>query len=1166
MFKKKAHRASVVTPIHPKNIEDDDGVSPTITVTIPQDALYLPDPPVNMSSSASSSRRSSLDSKQHVNQSQMAWKPWNPQKIGGLGTTNIMPDQPHLHKVPSSLPGTPAALTTATATGSSTSASGNMAGEGEKGLKSPGMLNLGGIFSSSTATSVATTNITAGSASTNGPQHIEARLWNADLADLSPLSPAGPRYIPAVAGAGAAAGSRRMNFGGSRRSLEVQSSHNGGFRSFGQAAATSATDGQERKTPKSPHQTQGQASLPKEASASSITSPRSAADRKFSKSTVAATGYLSGTVSPPIAQKGDPSKFVNEKRRWDGQKWARNESHNVRQVKEESSWRKSTRRTLDDSDSEMLNTFDSSEGSTSPFYGREGLDGLGTDYDDDDNRKRDRRSFTRTEAGMIGRLKTVFYYPQRLLRARMISLRFHRRRIHPCVRLSILLLLAGCVCFTTIELLFNYGDSTKSRSSIQRAIGDRAKDMQLGGLLRAPTKRTMSAFDVEAQNYSLHQWELGTLNIHGSKMVAKVAEDYMLSKAFSGAMHPSRVIPFYFKASFKDENDDDDFHADDEIEGEHGDYNSGTIDLDRSQVTITTLITPDRYGVFLKLVKQYRGPISVATHIPKGDDQDRHFQELHEFFHDHTILRKYVDLHVIVDGIDLQLNMWRNVARMFARTDYFMMLDVDFHIPSGLKQHLHDDPRMQELLASGAALVIPAFEYKADKDPKDSKYFPDTKAALIPLLEKGHIHVFHDSFPPGHAATDTPRWMKMKHNANMEEGHAGDHDREELSMEDYLEMEAEGEKPYKVTAFEPKYEPYIVLKKEGTPWCDERFVGYGANKAACLFEIYISGVDFWVMPNDFLIHQYHNYPTQNRKNGRILNKQLFVSFRQEICYLTLTRMIGTGEWYTSKADNLRHQCQVFDGFLKSADQMAHDFEKRYPDSLSKEPVFVAHGQRRPRIHMSDLSTSAPQIVMVEREPHGTIGNRESLHGTRDKVLDPSMSRPHGQIWGGIQVRTFYVPPPEEEDERVFDSLVGKGDSGESQDSGGDQQANGHQHEPIQQQQHPDLTGTKLEQFREGIIDSEEDDPSKFAFPKEGEREYQEQEQDRVRRLQEEWLHRDPSSPGSTDDTVRRVGSGTENTRQGDGELDDRFRRDPNESFEDAAHRLEDRFRQLGLNL
>lgn len=47
--------------------------------------------------------------------------------------------------------------------------------------------------------------------------------------------------------------------------------------------------------------------------------------------------------------------------------------------------------------------------------------------------------------------------------------------------------------------------------------------------------------------------------------------------------------------------------------------------------------------------------------------------------------------------------------------------------------------------------------------------------------------------------------------------------------------------------------------------CDERFVGYGSNKAACLYEIFLAGAQFWVLPQDFLIHQRHPYPENDRR-------------------------------------------------------------------------------------------------------------------------------------------------------------------------------------------------------------------------------------------------------------------------------------------------------------
>jgi hypothetical protein len=82
--------------------------------------------------------------------------------------------------------------------------------------------------------------------------------------------------------------------------------------------------------------------------------------------------------------------------------------------------------------------------------------------------------------------------------------------------------------------------------------------------------------------------------------------------------------------------------------------------------------------------------------------------------------------------------------------------------------------------------------------------------------------------------------------------------------------------------------------------CEERFIGYGGNKAACLYEMYLgSGMSFYVLP-DFVIHQSHPYDEEIRKSEvralfkgvlsphsapgkRKYNKQLYVDFREETC-------------------------------------------------------------------------------------------------------------------------------------------------------------------------------------------------------------------------------------------------------------------------------------------
>ncbi|KAF9576072.1 hypothetical protein EC968_000139 [Mortierella alpina] len=1113
MFKKRA-------PAKRPKVEDDSEDT-AITVSIPPDAFNLASPTRTTARRDStetervphgSARRSSVDTKLQRQSHQpyqpyQPWKPWNPQKLPAIGTDG------HSGSSMSTL----SALSTLSSPPSSTSSPNTLK------RNSQVMLNLSTMTSGQTSTpattvSPASADSTAqtdkksptgnGGSTAQQQQPLEAQLWNAELLDQSPSSPAGPRYIPAIAGKYA---HPRTGFG---TGLGRMNTRSGDISPWRNAHATIGERSRHIATSTSSDKSRAGFALGANARTSAPSSP----------------AFHRYPASPGLRNYSDMNGSVDSDQ-------VHLTSEGVRSTTAYRPVGADSGRSLEMSWNEARET---------QSYGADaGRDDYSDQYNDLHDRKKDRLPSNNHQ--QHSGFPLIFTDPARVLRTRLFCLR-KSRRLHPCVRLVVLLCLAGSVCFTTFHLIFLEGitSSTSGSGTKRRSFDYSEQQLRIRKMLGKSNieRRVISPFDVEAQNYSLHQWALDTRDIDNTKAVARVSEDYMLTKAFNGAMQPTRVIPFYFRASFKDENDDDDIHEDDDFfspEGEHDGEEPEAVQVDPSLVTITTLITPDRYGVFLKLVRQYRGPISVATHIRTDEDQDKSFHELNEFFQENSILRKYVDLHVIVDNVDFQLNMWRNVARMFARTDYFMMLD-------GLKNHLHHDPRIQDLLSSGAALVVPAFEYKVEVDPKDSKYFPDTKKELIPLIEKGDIRVFHDSFPPGHAATDTPRWMKMNPNVLSPGNHQVADERQ-----NYLEQEAEGERPYKVTNFEPKYEPYIILKREGTPWCDERFVGYGANKAACLFEIYISGVDFWVMPQDFLIHQYHDYPTTNRKNGRILNKQLFVSFQQEICFATLERMIVTGEWYTHKADNLRHQCAAFDGFLKSADQMAQDFEQRHPNSLLEDPIYVAEENvQRKRTRLQMASGRRQGDGSYTEGDDGRYGPRKGALGQQivddEQHLDPFMSRPRGRVWGGVHPKTYYVPPPPEE----FLPLGGIDIDAAVENHAGDNKAvasdpAGLEHPAV----NPDvLTGDKLEQYRQGIILPEhEGDRNRFAFPKDG-------EETTAGNL----VSGGASSANGGQDHAEILSPGNRGIVD-EGPL---VNRTQGGSFEEVAERLEEHYRQLGF--
>jgi hypothetical protein len=90
------------------------------------------------------------------------------------------------------------------------------------------------------------------------------------------------------------------------------------------------------------------------------------------------------------------------------------------------------------------------------------------------------------------------------------------------------------------------------------------------------------------------------------------------------------------------------------------------------------------------------------------------------------------------------------------------------------------------------------------------------------------------------------------------------------------------------------------------------------SKAACLFELYLSGVSFYVLPDDFLVHQSHEYAEAARKNERKYNRKLYLDFREELCFRYLTNFISNGKLKTLISKNLLTECKKIKGFSGAA--------------------------------------------------------------------------------------------------------------------------------------------------------------------------------------------------------------------------------------------------------
>ncbi|OSX61822.1 glycosyltransferase family 49 protein [Postia placenta MAD-698-R-SB12] len=349
-----------------------------------------------------------------------------------------------------------------------------------------------------------------------------------------------------------------------------------------------------------------------------------------------------------------------------------------------------------------------------------------------------------------------------------------------------------------------------------------------------------------------------------------INEATFLAKAFASALHPTRIIPFYYRSTGLVEDDD---------------------------VTITTLVTANRFKVFKELVERYQGPISVTVHIPFPADASlaslplthpsvTALNRLHTLYTSSPFFSKYVDVHLALSPFAAsarpgkhtdyahaedhtmeqegegeggrQFNVWRNTARLFARTEFVMMLDVDFAVCTDWRQAVRDALEVvRELKEGRAALVVPAFEYANLEDGMDQRKFPRDKESLVQLTRESppSLTSFHAAWAPGHNSTDYPQYYSIPPSSG---------------------------EVYRVTQYQSAYEPYVIMSKRVT-WCDERFTGYGANKAACLFEMYLSGVSFYVLADHFLIHQSHTYEEEARREERKYNRKLYSDFKEEAC-------------------------------------------------------------------------------------------------------------------------------------------------------------------------------------------------------------------------------------------------------------------------------------------
>lgn len=416
-------------------------------------------------------------------------------------------------------------------------------------------------------------------------------------------------------------------------------------------------------------------------------------------------------------------------------------------------------------------------------------------------------------------------------------------------------------------------------------------------------KALLLAFITFAVFYHHHQSNSKCLAGYGT-VNQRVSDELLASKLFQSIHKPSKVIPFYYSRRFSPA-------------------------ASPNIITLTTIITIDRLDTLLATTQYWDGPISVAMHVPTNsylsimDTLDTWIQQNRAF------LSKHIDIHIITDNYPRQFNYWRNVARLYAQSTYILMLDVDFAVMTPVSSHILSNPLYMSMLTKGsAALILPAVEFVKSAAHYTVDQFPRSKADLAKYHESGLVESFHGKHNPGHQSTDFQRWIKS------------------------------GAEGYQILEWHTDYEPYGIFNKDTAPWCDERFNGYGRNKAACWYELYLSGMKMYVVAEDFVIHQRHSYPERIRNIQRTKNTIFYYGFRDEVCikynevYIAENDAANSTLWRNSKigcvdsAASTYYESRALSPYKKLAVQRENEIEKlkKEIERLEDENRQLASGQ------------------------------------------------------------------------------------------------------------------------------------------------------------------------------------------------------------------------------
>ncbi|CAM0140086.1 hypothetical protein VKS41_005751 [Umbelopsis sp. WA50703] len=206
--------------------------------------------------------------------------------------------------------------------------------------------------------------------------------------------------------------------------------------------------------------------------------------------------------------------------------------------------------------------------------------------------------------------------------------------------------------------------------------------------------------------------------------VTDMSNTLKFSKLFSDQMPQNleNITPYFLRAK-RDPRDDD--------------------------VTVLTVVTEETIDHLVDVAEMWQGPVSAVLHIESTShmppDTTALLFRIRHMHESNPSMRAHTDVHLIITPprentkFSLPMNQNRNLARLFARSEFVVHVDSDvMHLTDLADTLASKREQYKDFLLKGDVLVVPSFIHTTDEE----EGIPQDKHTVIAMVEAGELAMY----------------------------------------------------------------------------------------------------------------------------------------------------------------------------------------------------------------------------------------------------------------------------------------------------------------------------------------------------------------------------------------------------------------------------------------